>query len=334
MDDASTAGTTLLRRGIGALWFVDGLLEAQPALFRGGMVQSVMLPAAAGEPAWLRAPILLAAGAWRHAPGELNALAVVVQLALGLGILRTEGRRYRAALAASLVWALGIWVTGEGLGAMLGSGRSLAAGAPGAAVLYALSAALLLADASGRRFDLRATAAFAVGAYFALGAVLQGLPGAPPLGPIVRAAARIPQPHALALAIERAAPLASSPAGPWLVGAVSGAVAIVWWHPALARYRLWAALPVLAALWWFCMDFGVFGGAATDPNTPPLVAILAACATVGAPLTGRSRRQIATPPRRDAGARDAKPRPGAPAWHTTPPAPARANSSTHLAPWM
>lgn len=331
MGNGSAASQTLLRRGLGVLWLVDGLLQAQPALFRGGMVRSVLLEAAAGQPPWLRALVLLAAGAWRHAPVELNALAVVVQLALGLGILLAEGRPYRAALAASLVWALGIWVAGEGLGGMLAPGPSLATGAPGAAILYALAAALLLGDAGGLRFDLRATAAFAVGAYFALGAVLQGLPGAPALGPIVRAAARTPQPHALALAIVRAAPLASAPGGPFLLGAVSGLVAILWWHPALARHRLWAALPVLAGLWWFGMDFGVFGGAGTDPNTPPLVALLAIAATIGAPLVHRVRRRVVGQARAGLDATRRRPRLGGSQWRTARPRAARATSLTRTA---
>ena len=49
------------------------------------------------------------------------------------------------ALAASIAWALAVWWLGEGLGGVLTGAASPVTGAPGAALLYALAAVLLLA---------------------------------------------------------------------------------------------------------------------------------------------------------------------------------------------
>ena len=47
------------------------------------------------------------------------------------------------ALAASVVWALGVWWFGEGLGGVLNGVASPLNGAPGAVIIYALLAVLL-----------------------------------------------------------------------------------------------------------------------------------------------------------------------------------------------
>src|SRR6202000_2826134 len=70
-----------------------------------------------------------------------HALFATVQLLLGLGIAFRP--TVRVALAASVLWSLGVWWFGEGLGGVLNGGASPLNGAPGAVILYALLAVLL-----------------------------------------------------------------------------------------------------------------------------------------------------------------------------------------------
>jgi hypothetical protein len=64
-----------------------------------------------------------------------------IQLLLALGIAWRP--TVRVALGASIVWALGVWWFGEGLGEVLTPGASPVNGAPGAVIIYALLAVLL-----------------------------------------------------------------------------------------------------------------------------------------------------------------------------------------------
>jgi hypothetical protein len=283
-----------LRQGLGLLWLLDGLLQAQPALFGDGMVRGILEPAAVGQPGWLGGLVLMAAHVWAHAPVAANTVAAVLQVALGLGILFAPGRRYRAILGASVAWAIIVWLVGEGLGGLLVPGAALASGAPGSALLYAVVGGLLLAHATGALVDVGRAAGIAVGAYFALGVLLQILPGAPgpaALADVVRASAQVAQPRDLATSIAAVVRLAAWHGTPALLAVVSAALAALWWTRAPSRYLVAATAIVLLVLWWFGMDFGVFGGIGTDPNTPPLVALLMAAAARRQGTSGAALRR-------------------------------------------
>jgi hypothetical protein len=63
-------------------------------------------------------------------PALFNALFATIQLALAAGLLWR--RTTRLALAGSLVWTLGVWWLGEGLGGLLTGTAHPVTGAPGA----------------------------------------------------------------------------------------------------------------------------------------------------------------------------------------------------------
>src|SRR5581483_5259914 len=52
-------------------------------------------------------------------------------------------RTVKAGLAISIVWSLGVWWIGEGLGGVLNGTADPTTGAPGAVILYAMAAVLL-----------------------------------------------------------------------------------------------------------------------------------------------------------------------------------------------
>ena len=81
-------------------------------------------------------------------PALFNAAFATIQLALAAGLLWR--RTTRLALAGTIVWALGVWWLGEGLGGLLTGTASPVTGAPGAALLYVVIAVLAWPRRAGR----------------------------------------------------------------------------------------------------------------------------------------------------------------------------------------
>lgn len=222
-----------LQVGLGALWLLDGALQLQPVMLTRRFALGVIAPAAIGQPAPLHVAITLPTRIILHDPVAFDALFAGVQILLGPGLL--VRRTARAALGASVAWALGIWVLGEGLGGILVPGASIPDGAPGAAALYVL----LALGASPSSISYRALARPAVRR--ALASASTALPA--PLGHVARG----------------------------LAGAVASG--------------------------------GGGTGTATDPNTGPLIVLLALATWSSQATAGRVRGLAA--PAVDAGRREA-----------------------------
>ena len=144
--DRDAAG---LRRGLqvalGLVWLLDAALQYQPYMFSRNFVTSVLEPASMGSPALLAGPAAAAARIIAHDVVAWNAAFATIQLALAAGLLWR--RTARAALYATIGWALAVWLLAEGAGGVLSGMTGMAnplTGAPGAAVLYALLALLIL----------------------------------------------------------------------------------------------------------------------------------------------------------------------------------------------
>ena len=139
---AADRHSTGLRRGIqlalGGLWLADGALQLQPFMFGRGFANQILMPASMGSPSGVTGPALALTRLVLHAPAAWNTAFAVTQLLLGLGLLWRPS--VRAALAASIAWALAVWWFGEGLGGVLSGSASPLTGAPGAVILYALLA--------------------------------------------------------------------------------------------------------------------------------------------------------------------------------------------------
>lgn len=284
-DIAETSAARALRVGFGSLWLLDGLLQAQPGMFTMDMVSTIMQPAATGQPGWLSALVAWSIRLVTPHIVVFNALVVALQIAIGIMLLvGGRPRVVRAGAVLALIWAVLIWLFGEGLGQMLtGSGTALS-GAPGSALVYAFAAVLILAyRGDDARAAGRSVATWAVVGLFTLSVALELNPlffQSLGLSSVFGQTAMMAQPHLVA------APIAwltnVSGAHPALVNALAvgllaaAALATPW----TARGRAGAVLLgglllLLFAEWWLGQDFGMpFGGMATDPNTAVPAAVL------------------------------------------------------------
>lgn len=144
----SSAGrvvTALSRRrlqiALGLLWLLDAVLQCQADMFRPDFYGNLLLMNDTAPPGWLWNWITDIGPTVMAHTVAANAGAVVVQFAIGAGLLWRP--TVRPALALSIPWALIVWLFGEMGGGLFVGGGSALTGAPGAALLYAVTAVLL-----------------------------------------------------------------------------------------------------------------------------------------------------------------------------------------------
>jgi hypothetical protein len=288
----------LTRRGLqvalGLLWLLDGALQLQPFMFTRGFATQVIAPAGEGQPGFVSGPSGWAAHMIAAQPALWTSVFAGVQLAIGVGLLIRRTAPF--ALSASIAWALGVWYFGEGLAGLASGHASLLAGAPGAAALYALLAAG--AWPRGGRSDVAPSSRLLIAwACLWIGAaVLQLLPdqnsGAAIAASISDAGAGAP--GWLASPAHAVGSLASRH-GTTAVALLAGMQAIVGFAILTAPTRRAAVLAggcMALAFWVLGQDLGqLYSGQATDPNTGPLLALMAAGLYAGINGAAPSQRQ-------------------------------------------
>lgn len=272
---------TLLWGGLAGLFIVSGLLQIRPFLVTATpeLVAAAVAPASAGP--WVRSVAMAGARIWFSDATASNIISVTAQWSLA-SLLWLGRERLVGAIGLYLTLALSIleWVFGEGFG-HLAAGAGYWIGAPGAALLYALGAVLLLVSEDAwrsgavRRVGMRAAAV-----YWALGAALQLLR----MGQWTRLApeiARFDGDYArlgLIVLAPGAAGAASAPATYWSAAALAVMMmlsALMWrarWQPVGAPLSLLAVFLVWAAI-------GGFGSAvhfAENAGGFPIFAVLLA----------------------------------------------------------
>jgi cytochrome oxidase Cu insertion factor (SCO1/SenC/PrrC family) len=274
-----------LRVSLGLLWIATGLLQAQPKM-PAGFVPEVLGPASDSAPPWFGDLIGPLARAWERHPVSADTATVTVQVGLGLLLIfGRRGRLARVALWLSIGWSAAVWIFGEAFGGLLYAGASWLTGAPGAVLVYAAAASVLLAP--WERWD-RGTAQLIARRFTAvwlgIGAVLQALPFEEQwtqdgISEPFRTAAGEPQPALLVRPIARLATVATGhPAAVNATLIVLLAVTAVSLWVSGRTFVVVAGLALCALTWWLGQDFGVFGGTATDPNSALPLAVLLVCA--------------------------------------------------------
>jgi hypothetical protein len=276
----------VLQLCLAGVWLLDAILQYQSWMFTKPFGQ-MLAGTAAGNPAFIARPITWSAGIVEHHPVPTNAAFATIQLLLALGIAWRP--TLKLALGASVVWSLAVWWLGEGLGEVLNSAASPVSGAPGAVILYALLAVLLWPAERGEA-PAPFVAARAVGApvaralwlvlwaslaYFslmpanrapqALHDMIAGMGDGEPgwLASLDSGAARLLVHQGLAASIVLAIIFAFIAVGVFLPDTP-------------ARVALITAIVVSILIWVFGEALGeIFTGGATDPNSGPLLALLA-----------------------------------------------------------
>jgi hypothetical protein len=264
-----------LQIALGLLWLLDGCLQFQPFMLGTGFARQIIEPTAAGQPEFVAGPVGWGADLIAAHPVAWDVPFATIQVLLGLGLL--VPRTARLALAASLPWALGVWYFGEGLGGLAGGHASLLTGAPGAALLYGV---LALAAWPRRDPSHEAPARWLPLAWAALwvgGAVFQALPGQN-TGTAVAAAINSSAPGWLGRLDASVAGWATHH-GTAVVVALVAAEALIGLAALHRRTRtlaVAAGLVLALAIWLVGQDLGqLYSGQATDPDTAPIIVLLA-----------------------------------------------------------
>ena len=120
--------------GLGIIWLLDGLLQLQPKMFGLDFANMVILPSAQGQPGVVSGVITHMAHLIAAQPVLTDLVFAAIQLLIGVGLLVRE--TVKPALVLSFVWALGVWALGEGFGGLFNGTAMPLTGAPGAALLY------------------------------------------------------------------------------------------------------------------------------------------------------------------------------------------------------
>ena len=272
---------------LATVWLLDAALQLQPFMFtRGTNGFSGMLNGfGAGNPSWIAHTITWNASNVYHHPILTNTVFAGIQFLIAFGIIYQ--RTIKPALALSIVWALGVWWFGEGLGGIFLGGATPFGGGPGGVLFYAILAVLLWPSGGS---DLPFVAARTVGVTVAkviwvvvwgilavlslvgsgrspqaLHDLIAGLNSGQPgwLAHIDRSSESLFLHHGTTMAI--------------LLAIVCVVVAAgVFMPPTVAQATVALAIVVFALIWIAVQNFGgILAGGATDPNSGLPVIILA-----------------------------------------------------------
>jgi hypothetical protein len=284
---------------LGLFWILDAALQFQPFMFGRGFVDTNILGSAGGQPFVLGDFITHIGNFLSPDIAVWNTFFALIQLFIGIGLLYKG--TVRTALAVSFAWVLGIWVIGEGLGMLLTGNASALTGAPGSALLYGLIGLMawprpprqFAVDWSDRPSGVATSpAAQGIGGtitplavwagYWSLAAVLFVLPANRTRTSVQSAISGMSSvvPGWYAHFLNSLANVFSTTGTQtaWILAAVSVTIGL---GPLVARRPGWflAAGALLSLLMWFAgqgLVGNVFSGSDTDPNTGPVVILLAA----------------------------------------------------------
>ena len=123
---------------LGLFWLLDAGLQFQPFMFSSNFTTTYLLNNAHNQPDIIRWMITNVGNFVGPHVAVWNTFFALIQAAIGLGLLFRP--TVRPALALSFLWALGVWFFGEGLGLIFTGSASALTGAPGSVLLYGLIA--------------------------------------------------------------------------------------------------------------------------------------------------------------------------------------------------
>ena len=293
---------------LGTLWLLDAALQFQPYLYTSAFPDSIRA-AGPASPAWLGLPSRWAADLIATNVPVWNTVFALTQLLIGVGLFT---RRYRkVTLGISIAWALSVWSLGEGFGAFFAGSTDAVVGFPGAALLYAIVAMFVWPPPRSRRHLGSAARAAHNGHDTRAAQNHTKIIWTLLWGGLAIQTIRSAGDGANALHNELAGQADGEPA--WLQsvdhaaatwatthqGLLSAALLISFTLIALAglarsrqvrTFGAGLATAIAALVWIVGQNFGgILTGHATDPNSGPLLALLALCILPAAPRRGGTR---------------------------------------------
>ncbi len=269
--------------GLGILWLVDGILQAQPAMFTPVFPDMVLRPTIDGQPFWLRVLLQFGLSLWRQHPVFNDAMALVVQILIGLLLIAGYERRAgKVGLWLSIGWGMVVWVFGEGMGGLLSGSPSLLSGSPGSALFYIiLSIVLLMPNAWWEYGKLPNYLRISAAIYFFIGALWEALPStgywqSDNLLSVFGKSAGMPQPDWIRAEIEWVATSAYHHPFLWNFGIII-LLCLIGYLILKKNIYIFDSIILylfLFMIWWMGQDFGFLGGYGTDVNTIPLIGLV------------------------------------------------------------
>lgn len=272
---------------LATVWLLDAVLQIQPFMFTAGSdgFSGMLHGVVGGNPSWIAHTITWNSSIVDHHPILTNTPFALIQFLIGFGIVWK--RTLKAAFGLSIIWSIGVWWFGEGLGALFSGGATPFGGGPGGVLFYAVLAVLLW-PREGSDEPFVAARAVGVGAAKAIWAVVWGLLAVLSLV----GSGRSPQAlHDLVAGMNSGEPgwlahidrvsesffLQHGTTAAVLLAIVCVLVAIgVYLPPKVAQVAVVVAIAVFAVIWVAVQDFGgILAGGATDPNSGLLVILLA-----------------------------------------------------------
>jgi hypothetical protein len=270
-DRTSAGPRRWLQLALGLVWLLDAALQFQPFMFTRGFVTRVIDPAAMGSPGVISRSVMGTGQLVLTHPALFNAAFATIQLALAAGLLWR--RTTRLALAGTIVWALGVWWLGEGLGGLLTCTASPVTGAPGAALLYVVIAVLAWPRRADRGHQGPAASTASTASTGSTGSTADGSPAGPRTARLAWAVLWAGS-AALVLATPAASGGTLASAGLAVLFVIIAAGIFI---PAATRPVLILAAVAAVLMWALGQDFGaMFTGSGTDPGTGPLLLLLTA----------------------------------------------------------
>ena len=132
---------------LGGLWILDGVLQFQPQM-PYGFLTFVIEPAIVSIPNQaVQSFLYLGYNTWAIHPIQFDALSGALQIFIGFSFLIYRTRLGLKLISLiSIIWAIIIWIFGEGFGGIPTYGVSIITGYPGSALLYVILAVPFLSE--------------------------------------------------------------------------------------------------------------------------------------------------------------------------------------------
>jgi hypothetical protein len=282
---------------LGLFWLVDAGLQFQPFMFGSGFTTTYLLNNAHNQPDVIRWIITNVGNFVGPHVAVWNTFFALIQVAIGLGLLFR--RTVRPALALSFFWAFGVWFFGEGLGLLFTGSASALTGAPGSVFLYGLIGLMvwprtapaeedeekephvgLMSSAAGQGIGGAMTPLLVWCGYWSLAAILFLLPNNRTPTSVSSAITGMSpgEPSAYSHFLNSFGNHFGS-GGVWSTWLLAIGSLVIGFGPLVFR-RLTpflAAGGLLATFFWVSGQGlgGIFTGSGTDPNSGPLIVLLA-----------------------------------------------------------